>query len=141
MLINHSDDNSRPSPVSDSFSIKGQKAWKWHSIIVWRREPEQVVCMQPGYATKIIKELKKKYLYNVRADLQVVIDRIDQKSLLKKEVYASFFISNLRLNFSTLPVLFVVPGSGNRFPCGLSRIGRGFAHRTRIHSINPRSLG
>ncbi|MEA1972840.1 MAG: DivIVA domain-containing protein [Candidatus Cloacimonadota bacterium] len=33
-----------------------------------------------------IKGLKKKYLKNVRSDLQVVIDRIDQKSLLKNEV-------------------------------------------------------
>jgi hypothetical protein len=38
---------------------KGQNAWKWRGIIVWRREPEQVVCMQPGYDMKIIQDLKK----------------------------------------------------------------------------------
>ena len=33
-----------------------------------------------------IKDMKKTYLKNIRTDLQVIIDRIDQKSLLKNEL-------------------------------------------------------
>ena len=33
-----------------------------------------------------IKDLKKNYLMNIRSDLQVILDRIDQKSLLKNDI-------------------------------------------------------
>jgi hypothetical protein len=47
------------SPLApDWLSIKGQNMWKWRGLIVWRREPEQIVCIQPGYVAKIIKDLQ-----------------------------------------------------------------------------------
>ena len=59
MHINRYDHDPQSLSTPDWLSIKGQNAWKWRGLIVWRCEPEQIVCIQPGYAMKIIKDLQE----------------------------------------------------------------------------------
>lgn len=59
MHINRYDHDPQSPSATDWLSIKGQNIWKWRGLIVWRREPEQIVSIQPGYTMKIIKELQK----------------------------------------------------------------------------------